>query len=89
MLILTCGVNGIYRKDERNVQIGAGAAFALNSAREESHFYGTGAGIVHASLQVSRNLQLGRYSLPVYARCMWSPQSEQSYFQLGIEAIHF
>lgn len=79
----------IYRKDEWNVQIGAGAAFALNSAGEESHFYGTGAGIVHASLQVSRNLQLGRYSLPVYARCMWNPQSELSYFQLGIEAIHF
>ena len=79
----------VYHDAEWRVDAGVGGAFALNRAGEDAHFFGTTAGIVHVSLQASRNLTLGSYTLPVYAKAMWNPQSSEAYFQLGAEIIHF
>lgn len=46
-------------------------------------------GIVHVSLQATHNLHLGKLTIPVYAKGLWNPQSQQSYFQLGAEIINF
>lgn len=46
-------------------------------------------GIVHVSLQATHDLKLGNYTVPVYAKGMWNPQSNQSYFQIGAEIIRF
>ena len=35
------------------------------------------------------DLKLGNYTVPVYAKGMWNPQSNQSYFQIGAEIIRF
>lgn len=78
----------IYKKDNWKVDAGVGGAFALHRAGEDSHFFGTTVGIVHVSLQASHDLKLGRYTIPVYAKGMWNPQSNQSYFQIGAEIIH-
>ena len=71
----------IYQKDGWKVDAGVGGAFALNRAGEDAHFFGTTAGIVHVSLQASHDLKLGNYTIPVYAKGMWNPQSNESYFQ--------
>lgn len=79
----------VYKNDEWKVDAGIGGAFALNKAGEDAHFFGNTAGVVHVQLQASHDLKLGQYTIPVYAKCMWNPQSNQSYFQLGAEIIHF
>ena len=61
----------------------------LNRAGEDAHFFGTTAGIVHVSLQATHDLKLGNYTVPVYAKGMWNPQSNESYFQIGAEIIRF
>ncbi len=33
--------------------------------------------------------KLGNYTVPVYAKGMWNPQSNESYFQIGAEIIRF
>ena len=79
----------IYKKEGWKVDAGVGGAFALNKAGEDAHFFGTTAGIVHVSLQASHDLKIGKYTIPVYAKGMWNPQSDKAYFQLGAEVIHF
>ena len=79
----------VYQKDGWKVDAGVGGAFALNRAGEDANFFGTTAGIVHVSLQAAHDLKLGNYTIPVYAKGMWNPQSNQSYFQIGAEIIHF
>ena len=79
----------VYQKDGWKVNAGVGGAFALNRAGEDAHFFGTTAGIVHVSLQASHDLKLGNYTIPVYVKGMWNPQSNQSYFQIGAEVIRF
>lgn len=79
----------VYQNDLWKVDAGVGGAFALNRAGEDSHFFGTTAGIVHVSLQATHNLHLGKLTIPVYAKGLWNPQSQQSYFQLGAEIINF
>lgn len=79
----------VYKKDGWKVDAGVGGAFALNKAGEDAHFFGTTTGIVHVSLQASHDLKIGKYTIPVYAKGMWNPQSDKAYFQLGAEVIHF
>ena len=79
----------IYDNDGWKIDAGIGGAFALNKAGEDTHFYGTTAGIVHISLRAGHDLKLGKYSIPVYVNGMWNPQSNQSYFQIGAEIINF
>ncbi|MBD9293157.1 MAG: hypothetical protein EGS78_00875 [Bacteroidales bacterium] len=79
----------VFQNDDWKVEIGAGGAFALSRAGEDAHFFGTKAGIVHVTLQVSHDLKLGNYTIPVYVKGMWNPQSNKSYFQIGAEVIHF
>ena len=79
----------IYKKEGWKVDAGVGGAFALNKAGEDAHFFGTTAGIVHVSLQASHDLKIGKYTIPIYAKGMWNPQSDKAYFQLGAEVIHF
>lgn len=79
----------VYQKDGWKVDAGVGGVFALNRAGEDANFFGTTAGIVHVSLQAAHDLKLGNYTIPVYAKGMWNPQSNQSYFQIGAEIIHF
>lgn len=83
-----CAECPVYRKNGWNVDLGAGGAFALHPAGDDNHFYGDGAGIVQLTLAVRRELQLGSYTLPVYVRGMWNPQSSEAYFQLGAEVLH-
>lgn len=78
----------VYKKGGWQMDAGLGGAFAINEAGEKANFYGTGSGIVHAQLKVSRNLKIGSYTIPVHAMGMWNPQSEQAFFQIGAQIIH-
>lgn len=79
----------VWQNDNWTVEVGAGCAFALNRAGDDSHFYGDDAGLIHLALAVSRRLVLGSYTLPVYARGQWNPQSSCAYFQIGAEVLNF
>lgn len=79
----------VVKKEGWSVDVGAGGAFALHPADEGGNFYGDDAGIVHLTLAVRRELRLGSYSLPVYVRGMWNPQSSTAYLQLGAEVLRF
>lgn len=79
----------VWKNDDWKVEAGVGGAFALNRAGDDTHFYGTTAGIIHLTLAVTRDLHLGSHTLPVYARGMWNPQSSEAYFQIGAEVLHF
>ena len=68
---------------------GLGGAFALNRAGSKTNFYGSTAGVVHASLKATYRLKLQKYELPVHAWMMWNPQANRAFFQLGIELFNF
>lgn len=78
----------VYDKDGWRVDAGVGGAFALRKAGEDSNFYGTTAGVVHASIRVSRDLKIGSYAIPVHAATLWNPQSQKAYFQIGAQLLH-
>ena len=63
--------------------------FGGESLRREGRLEAGGEGIVQVSLQATHDLKLGNYTIPVYAKGMWNPQSNQSYFQIGAEIIRF
>lgn len=80
----------LWHDDCWTVEAGIGGAFALSPASgDQSHFYGTSAGIVHLTLTASRTLHLGSYDLPLYVRGQWNPQSQKAYLQLGAELLRF
>ena len=79
----------IYNKKEWRVDTGVGGAFALNKSGDSSHFYGDKAGIVHITLKVSRNIQVGKLEIPVYACVLWNPQGDRAFFQIGAQLFSF
>lgn len=79
----------VYQKDKWRVDAGIGGAFALNRAGDSSHFYGDTPGIVHATLKITRNLNIGKYEIPLFACALWNPESNQAFFQLGAQLLSF
>lgn len=79
----------VYRKDKWRVDAGIGGAFALNRAGNSSHFYGDTPGIVHAALKITRNLNIGKWEIPIFTCALWNPQCNQAFFQLGTQLYLF
>lgn len=79
----------IYRKDKWQVDIGIGGAFALNKSGDSSHFYGNTSGIVHTTLKMTRNLNIGKWTIPVFVCALWNPQCNRAFLQLGAQLFSF
>lgn len=75
----------VYKTEQWRVDAGIGAAFALHKAGSKSHFYGSEGGVAQISLNTTYNLRIKQYTLPVYAKGMWNPQTSKAYFQIGAE----
>lgn len=79
----------VYQKEEWRVDAGMGGTFALNRTGDSSNFYGDTSGMVHIMLKVSRNVNLGKWEIPVFACALWNPQGDRALFQLGARIISF
>lgn len=78
-----------------DVKVGVGGAFALKEAKIDGqkikgHFYGESAGIVNASLTVTKRLQLGEhYNLPITATAVWNPEASKTYMEIAMQVLQF
>lgn len=90
-LIMSINVQNmhLWRKDKWRVDAGIGGAFALNRAGDSSHFYGDTPAIVHAALKITRNLNIGKWEIPIFTCALWNPQCNQAFFQLGTQLYLF
>ncbi len=79
----------IYNQKRWRVDAGLGGAFALNPMGESANFYGDESGVVHLSMVISREVEIGKYSLPISFTTMWNPQSDKAYFQLAARLFSF
>lgn len=77
----------LYARDAWQLDAGVGGAFALNRAGDSSHFYGTTPGVVHAALRLTRDVTLGKWTLPIHVQALWNPQSNQGFFQIGARLL--
>jgi len=89
------GEYAVYRRDSWKVSTGIGAAFALRPDRSRSasesayHFYGETPGVVHLSLQAVYSLKVFERDFPITVMALWNPQSNQGYFQAGVQLFSF
>lgn len=79
----------VYKKDRWRVDAGIGGAFALNRIGDSSHFYGNNPGIVHITLKITRNLNINKWPVPIFACALWNPQCNRAFLQLGIQLFSF
>lgn len=79
----------IYQKDQWRVDAGIGGAFALNKAGDSSHFYGDTPGIIHVTLKITRHVNIGKYSVPLFVCALWNPQCNRAFLQLGAQLFSF
>ncbi|MFR9669550.1 MAG: hypothetical protein SNJ33_07370 [Rikenellaceae bacterium] len=79
----------LYNREGWQVDLGAGAAFALHNPGSSANFYGEKGGVVEATLRVSYLLELRSYSIPTSFLAMWNPQSNQAYLQLSVQLLTF
>ncbi len=79
----------IYSVGQWRIDLGVGAAFALNNIDDGANFYGSEAGVVETTLRVTNELQFRSYTLPVSVTAMWNPQSSQAYLQLSATVLAF
>lgn len=78
-----------------DVNIGVGGAFALKEGKIDGqkvkgHFYGESAGIVNATLAVSKTLKFGEsYNLPITATAVWNPEANKTYMEIAMKVVQF
>ncbi len=79
----------IYKSDVWSVDGGVGAAFALKSEASGANFYGDRSGVVELKLNVTNNVKIRNYTLPISILAMWNPQSNEGHLQLAAQVVSF
>jgi hypothetical protein len=75
----------VYQKQQWRADAGIGGAFALNRAGNSSHFYANTPGIIHVTLKLSRDMNIGKWTIPVFACALWNPLCDRAFLQFGIQ----
>lgn len=84
------GEYSLYRNEQWLVDFGLGGTFAFNrgSADGSTNFYGNDC-LNQISLKTTYKLQLGRFTLPIFAHAMWNPDLKDGYLQVGVNLFAF
>lgn len=79
----------VYQKEDWNVDLGIGGAFVLNGDNNDANFYADQAGIVHATVKVSRDVNLFGHVVPIHAQGVFNPVMNRAFFQIGGTLFEF
>lgn len=79
----------IYKNEVWSVDGGVGAAFALKSEASGANFHGDRSGVVELKLNVTNNVKIRNYTLPISILAMWNPQGNEGHLQLVAQVVSF
>lgn len=77
------------------VELSAGGAFSMRKGKNadgttsDAHFYGKTPGVVSCCLNVTKDVKIGSYTLPVSVLTMWNPENNTVNAQVALTLLTF